>query len=98
RRQLEAEAKLERREPAELRESLANPALSIVGQRQGRRDVRRRIEQARPVFESVMSQCQALGHGLDAVVPGGHNVRVNVDETGLHPARLATRRGDTAAD
>ena len=55
-------------------------------------------EQPRAVLESVTSQCQTLGHALNAVVPRGHDVRVDVDEAGLHPATVAIRSCGIACD
>src|SRR5436190_22318913 len=99
RRQLEPEPELERQALAELTERRADaPFAALVERRNVRTDVRCRIQDPRAVLESVTSEGQTLGHGLYAVVPGRHDVRVDVDEAGLHPATVATRCEGRAGD
>jgi len=96
--QLEAEPKLERRPFSKLREGLPDPGLALLAQRDERRDVRCRVEHARLVGECIAAQRQSLVDGPNAVIAGRDDVRMDVDEAGLHPATVATPLEGTAGE
>ena len=75
-----------------LRVSRAHHLLALRGQRQRRPDVRRAVEDARPVPDGLEAEAEA---GLDDRAPsspGGDDVRVDVDEA-VHGFTLAVGAG-----
>src|SRR2546429_671074 len=80
-----------------LRAVAAEQAAAVDLERQGRRNMWRRVQQSGPPLESVARQRKTLGDGLNAVVSGRHHVRVNVYEAGLHPVTVASRKATATA-
>jgi len=82
--QLEAEAQLEWRPFTEQLEGAAYLDLALLRQREVRPDVRRAEEDRRPRLRSEIAELEAFLDRAGTVVTRRHDVRMAIDETGLH--------------
>ena len=86
-RQLEPEPQLETGLLRHVCEVRADRPLALLGEREVRPDVRRRVEDRRPVRGGLTAETEALDDPLRSVVARRHDMRVDVDEK-AHTARV----------